>query len=181
MRAAHFAIALLAATAAAAAPVAPAPKSGVCGDGLLEAGEDCKQCAADCTVKACEPGAAKAAFSIALSAPEEQTPSTAVVRIAYRSDLLMLPGSGSDPALRNRIRGTSESPVSVFNDLDYAVRVVLARPKQLALGDLFTVEFDACRGARIPTAADVACVVEACANANGAITGCECRVREAHG
>jgi hypothetical protein len=130
-------------------------------------------------VKECQAGAQKASFAIALSAPEEQNPSTAVVRIAYRSDLLALPGTGSDALLRTRIRGASESPVSVFNDLDYALRVVLARPKQLPLGDLFTVAFDECSGARLPTAADVACVVEACANANGAIKGCECSVREA--
>jgi len=146
-----------------------------CGDRLLQAGETCTQCAADCTAQACKPGKERAAFSVEFTPPPAPDVSTAVFRIGYRTDLLSLPGSGTDTSVQTRLT-TPEHAVMAFNDLDYALRIVAARTPSLPEGLLVTIDFDRCDGARAPTAADVSCAVEACAASTGPIDGCRCQV-----
>jgi hypothetical protein len=175
------AVLLLALTSNLAIAAEMGPKAS-CGNGLLEAGETCEKCPADCAVKACTSSAKTVVFDVALTTPDADPASTAVLRVAYRGDLVSLPGKGSDAALRGRIRAIGNNPAAMFNDLDYALRLVLARPKELLSGDFAAIEFDECKDARLPTATDFACVVEACANAEGPIsTGCSCAVHAAGG
>src|SRR5262249_34322729 len=105
LRMRRFSVCLLflsALTASAAQAAPPTPPAATCGNGLLEAGETCGKCPADCAVNACETGSDKATFDVTLSTPESDPASTAVMRIAYRNQIVALPGHGTDPALRSR-------------------------------------------------------------------------------
>ena len=94
--------------------------------------------------------------------------------LAYRSDHLSLPGHGADTAVRDRLTETPEQAIVAVNDLDYGMRVVLGRSQPIASGKLFTVHFDGCGSAAVPTATDVACTVEACATVFGPAQECSC-------
>ncbi len=160
--------------AGAAAPT-PAPSGTFCGNGLLDAGESCAACAEDCTVRRCQPEGS-AAFAVQFAPPAKGDPSSATVLVGYRSELLTLPGTGLTSYPRARIAPTSKA-VLVVNDLDYALRVVASSgTRVLPAGELLTIRFDGCRGARLPTVADVSCLVEGCAGRYGVIAGCGCSV-----
>lgn len=94
--------------------------------------------------------------------------------IGYRDNLISLPGNGTAPAARIRLRpsGSTVTP----NDLDYALRVVMSRAGGLPAGRLFVVDFDSCSGAAAPTTADLSCTVAGCSNSSGPISGCTCSV-----
>lgn len=168
--------ALLAAPSALAAGEASAPVStGVCGNKLLEPGETCAQCAADCAVQPCQPAQQRAVFAVEFTPPPVPDVSTAVVRIGYRSDRLSLPGTGTEKSVQSRIK-SPEHDVMAFNDLDYALRIVAARAKAIPAGQLVTIEFDRCQGAPAPTVADLSCAVEGCAGSTGPESGCQCAI-----
>jgi hypothetical protein len=145
-----------------------------CGNGFLEPGETCEGCPADCVIGACTAAAPVQTFRVNLTPPPFQDPSSVTVLIGYRSTIVSLPGNGSAPAARVRMR-PSGATVTV-NDLDYALRTVVTRPGGLTPGRLFVVDFDPCAGAAAPTTADFACTVEGCANQFGPIEGCTCSV-----
>ncbi|MFN8645062.1 MAG: hypothetical protein U0802_26565, partial [Candidatus Binatia bacterium] len=60
------------------------------------------------------------------------------------------------------------------NDLEYAVQVLESR--NTPLGQLFTVTFDRCASAPVPTLADLSCTVLSCAQGGGGVSGCTCVV-----
>jgi hypothetical protein len=154
------------------------PATATCGNGLLEEGETCAQCAADCTPQPCRPGKSKVVFSVEFQPPAAPDVSTAVLRIAYRSDRLALPGSGTDKSVQGRIKSPGHN-LMAFNDLDYALRVVASGAKAIPAGQILTIEFDRCDGAPAPTAADLSCAVEACAGSTGPQGGCLCTITAA--
>ena len=71
---------------------------------------------------------------------------------------------------------TPPNAIITVNDLDTALRVVITRASQIQPGLLFTIEFDDCTGARPPTSADFACVVEGAASSFGPVSGVTCTV-----
>ena len=153
--------------------------SAVCGNGILEPGENCTGCAADCAIGQCSATATMASFQISFQSPPGTTPITATTLLGYRSDRISIPGSGNVLSVRQRVVFPAPLPNTIaINDLDYAVRVVLGRTAGIAAGLLYTATFDTCQGAPAVHAEDFACTMEACAGAGGAITGCTCTVVE---
>jgi hypothetical protein len=168
-------------TATATRTATATPTTGTtCGNGILEPGETCTSCAADCTILTCtSPGVPLQTFRINFTAPLGTLPTVASSLVGYRSNRVSLPGSGSTPAARvkNRPTGTSQ----LVNDLNYAVRVLIQANAGATIpnGRLYTIDFDTCMGASPVTPADFACQIESCAGAGGPIDGCSCVVTTA--
>jgi hypothetical protein len=167
-------------TGAAAADVTVASPS--CGNGLLEGGESCESCPADCAPLPCTPDGKRQPVLLAFTAPKESlggdvrsfTPVAATLLVTYRTNRLQLPAQGTAPAVRARL-SEIESPSEnvIANDLDYALRLVVTDTKKLA-SKLASIEFDTCQGSPAPTDADLGCVVEACAGHGGPLADCYC-------
>ncbi|MDX2168469.1 MAG: hypothetical protein SF182_15450 [Deltaproteobacteria bacterium] len=164
-------------TATFTATATPTMGSAVCGNGVLEPGETCQQCAMDCIVGACTPSATMVSFPIQFEGPLGAQPTTGTFLLGYKSNRVSIPGSGTATSVRQRVTYPAPLPnVASVNDLDYALRIVVGRNAGLANGLLATVKFDTCNGAPAVTALDFACTVEACAGAGGAIEDCTCVV-----
>lgn len=148
-----------------------------CGDGLLEQGETCASCPADCQPAPCTPSGTTTAFAVAVNAV--RPPTDIAVQLAYRSAVISIPGSGNDISVRQRVRFAPPPPTSfTVNDLDYAVDIRSTRGAGLPThpSPFATARFDACSGQPAPTADDLSCSVERCTDAAGAIAGCACVV-----
>lgn len=172
-----YAIAILVAAAmlpSVHADEAAGKSTAQCGNGILEASETCASCPADCAVRACKAAQAQRPVTVRFTAPPERDISGVTVLLAYRSDHLSLPGHGADQSVRERLTETPEQAIVAVNDLDYGMRVVLGRSQPIVSGKLFTVHFDGCGPTAAPTAADVACTVEACATVFGPAQECSC-------
>ena len=154
--------------------VARAPA--VCGNHLFEEGETCESCPADCTPSACktDKSSARVRFGVNWEPPFGVDASSLTVVVGYRTDRLSLPGSGAAPKIR--LDGAPANALVVVNDMDYAVKVVLAKSGGLEAGQLFTLEFDRCDGAAIAEPSDFSCRVTGCASAAGDVEGCTCAV-----
>jgi hypothetical protein len=77
-------------------PVATAtPKPPMCGNGVLERGETCTSCAADCVAHPCTASGATVTFAVSFAPPLGETASSVTTLVGYRSDLVSLPGSGT--------------------------------------------------------------------------------------
>ncbi len=157
-------------------PTNPAPTT-VCGNGLIERGEDCKSCAIDCTPLSCAPGKPTYLVSISLATHPAWEATAATIHLSYRTDRLAIPGNGSSEAVRRRVDfGSSDPGITAFNDLDHSIRIVRAEAKPLPR-PLVTIELDSCAGAPEPAIGDLSCVVEGCAGLGGAIEdGCACEL-----
>ncbi len=153
----------------------PTPE-GVCGDGLLSGAETCQSCAQDCTVSPCTVAspAPTITFRVNWAAPPGQPVSGVRVRLAYRSALVSLPGTGTAPAARFKNR-PSNSNINV-NDLNYATDVLISKSGSLPEGRLFTTDFDRCSSAAAPVVSDFLCTVLECASSFGMVSGCTCTV-----
>jgi len=150
----------------------PTPVS-MCGDGLLEPGETCETCPADCIPLPCTPAPPLRTVAVNLAAPAGQGVSRVGVLVAYRTNIVTLPSSGVSSRVRNR----PPNSLVTAAGLGYALRVTVTTPSALPPGQIFTVDFDSCQGAAAPATSDFACTVESCANTGGAaIDGCTCAV-----
>jgi hypothetical protein len=164
-------------TATFTATATPTMGSAVCGNGFLEPGETCQQCAMDCIVGTCSASATMPSFTIRFEGPLGAQPTTGTFLLGYKSNRVSIPGTGTATSVRQRVTYPAPLPnVASVNDLDYALRVVVGRNAGLANGLLATVKLDACTGAPTVTAEDFGCTVEACAGAGGAIEDCLCTV-----
>lgn len=152
------------------------PGGAACGNRVLEPGETCAACPADCAIGPCTtPGNPTTAFRVDLVPPMGFQPTTATVLLAYNSTRLSIPGSGTATTVRQRVVAPAPIPQAFTpNDLDYAVQVLESR--NVPLGQLFTATFDRCGGAPAPTLADLACTVLSCAQGGGSVSGCACIV-----
>jgi hypothetical protein len=149
--------------------------SATCGNNVIEPGETCGSCAADCIVRSCAATSPTAAFRFTLVAPPGQSPTAVTILIAYDSAVLSIPGSGNELSVRQRVVAAPPFPQTHSpNDLNYAARLVHSRSTPVAV--IATVSFDRCQGGPAPTLQDVACTVEGCAAGAGPIEGCECIV-----
>jgi len=167
-------IALAAAATSVGAQPAPSASQTACGNHLLDPGETCEQCAADCTVQPCSPAKSRSIFAVDFTPPPAPDVTVATLRIGYRTDRLSLPGTGTAKTVQSRIKSDHGTPLS--NDLDYALRLAIVRSQPIAAGRLMTIEFDRCAGAPAPTAADVSCEVLDCAGSTGNAEGCQCHI-----
>lgn len=180
---------LLAALAALSLPAAaladpPAPTPGAsCGNGLLDSGETCQSCPADCTPRPCTASGQRPAVEVAFTAPRESlngdvrsfTPIAATLTVTYRTDRLQLPGKGLDKDVRARVTDVTSASESVTtNDLDYALRLVVTDTARIP-PHVGTIAFDTCKGAPAATDADLTCVVDACAGHGGPLADCYCK------
>jgi cysteine-rich repeat protein len=156
-------------------PTATATPLTRCGNGVLESGETCDACLADCLVSACSTVTPGVTVSVSYDAPDDSIAGLTVL-VGYRSSVVNLPGSGSTASVAARVRNKPSNSITAVNDLDYALRVVLSRANPIPLGRIFTVDFDACDAAPSPCAADFGCMVEGCANRFGRVDGCTCVV-----
>ena len=148
------------------------PTPSLCGDGILQAGETCDSCPADCQVLACSPGPPTQTFSVELQEPLGSYPTSVLVVVGYRSDRVALPASGAATRIKNRPPGSSV----LVNVVGYGVDVVLL-DNPLPSGQLFTIDFDSCDGAPLVSSADFGCQVASCGSSEGPIEGCTCVVR----
>ena len=98
------------------------------------------------------------------------------VLVGYRSGTLSIPGSAGASSVTARVKNKPAGAIVAVNDLDYALRVVLASSTDFPSGRLFTIDFDSCQGSAAPTAANVACTVEDCSSTFGKVSGCTCSV-----
>jgi len=156
--------------------VTPTPGGATCGNRVLEPGETCTSCPADCVVGPCSnPGAPTQAFVVTLNPPLGFQPTTATVLLGYNSTRLSIPGTGTATSVRQRVVAPPPLPQAFTpNDLEYAVRVLVSR--NVPLGTLFTATFDRCASAPAATLADIACQVESCAAGGSGVPGCTCTV-----
>jgi len=158
-----------------AAVVSRAGAATTCGNGLLDAGETCTACPADCVVQRCTAGAQRVIVGIEGTWTADEHVSGVTVVLSYRGNRVSLPGKGSDSTVRSRVTDTPADAVVAVNDLDYALRVVLARGTPMPAGRLLNVAFDQCDGAPPVTASDFACSIEGCASVYGPAASCGCR------
>src|SRR5262245_52390571 len=144
----------------------PTPTLPPCGDGLLGPDETCTSCPQDCTPLPCEPtgGTAKVAVAAAFDGGGALLMRVA---LAYRTNVLNLP----DTSLNARIQPAPGVLLRQPSDNGYQLEVSAGRQPMLMSGEIFTVDFDRCSGAPVPTDADLSCVVTLC---NPATAGCSC-------
>jgi hypothetical protein len=151
--------------------------SGNCGNNVLEPGETCMSCAADCVVQPCTAVGPTIPFTMTLVPPAGQSPSGATVLLGYNSAKLSIPGTGSASSVLARITAPAPAPNPfIRNDQNYALSVVLGRPTPIDV--LFTVTFDRCQGAPAPTVADLGCSIVGCASGGPPIEGCGCSISQ---
>jgi hypothetical protein len=158
-----------------ASSVAAAASTGTCGNGVLEQGESCDLCPADCTVRPCHTGSGSYRVAVDLSTPPGERVAAATVLVTYRAGTVRLPGKGSAPSVRERVHIVPNDTFAAVNDRGYALRVALARPAALTSGRLLDVDFDAC-GDSSATIEAFRCIVEGCGGESGAVAGCRCSV-----
>jgi len=166
------------------APAESAPAGTTCGNALLEPGETCESCAADCTPQECTPDTAKPTpVNIVFTAPKESldgdvrsfTPVAATITVGYRTNRLHMPATGTDRQVRARIGDLeSASETVIANDLDHSLRLVVTDTKRL-MPALMTIGFDTCKDAPAPVDTDLTCIVEACAGHGGPLADCYCK------
>lgn len=148
-----------------------------CGDGRLEGDETCATCPADCPPTPCKSTGKRSRFAVALQPqPGFERVGAVTVLLGHGAARLTLPGSGSDTAVRGRVRATQKDSTVAVNDLGGRLRVLVARPAGLTAETILEVEFDQCEGAPGATA-DMTCSVETCAWGGSPLSGCTCSIR----
>ena len=152
-------------TPAPPSPTPTATPASSCGDALLSPDETCDTCAADCIPQPCAAGAETVDVRVDLAMPGVAQPSQIRLTLAYRTSKVSLPSAG----LQGRFQPSQAGLIVRPTDRDYAVDAQLAR-SGLTSGALFTVTFDRCAGAAVPSGSDFACTVTNC----GTASGCTC-------
>ncbi len=122
-------------------------------------------------MSACTVTATSFTAQVNLSLPPGQDVGTIAVLFAYRSSLVSLP---TPPA--SRFTNLQPGGSRTVTDFDYAAQYIYTLATGLGDGGLFTVRFDRCQGAAIPTADDFSCVMQACTGGAGQVEGCHCTV-----
>lgn len=147
----------------------------MCGDGLVSEAS-CELCPADCTPRLCAPSGETVTVTVSVAATTGDPIGQVHLRLAYRTDVLSLPGTGSDVSVRQRVRAAPPIPLAfMVDDLDFAVRVMATRAA--GLGDpVATARFDRCVGSPLPGIDDLACHIESCWAASGPPRHCTCTV-----
>jgi hypothetical protein len=144
-----------------------------CGNGLLEPGEICEACEADCRARPCDSDPAQpVGVDVAWQPPRGVPASSLTVLVAYRQDRLFLPTG----AVEARVSETPGKAIVGALGLGYGAKVSVSRAGDLVPGRLFRLKLDRCKGAAAPAASDFACAVQGCASASGDVKACTCSV-----
>jgi cysteine-rich repeat protein len=141
----------------------------VCGNHVVEPGETCDDgntvdgdaCPSTCRIEACAavPGTARA-FTVDFARPAGSDVAGITVLLDYPEGKVSIPGSGGAATVKSSIANLPAGALGTPNDLDYAVREVVASFSPIPPGRLFTVTFQDCQGAVVPTADEFVCKVE---------------------
>jgi len=115
------------------------------------------------TIGTCRPGTTHSPFVVSFAVPDSSVLVQGLtVLVDYPEMKVTIPGSGNATSVRQTIINVQSGVLSQPNDLDYALRDVLAGTSHpLTPGNLFTVDFFDCVNVAVPpTAADFTCTVE---------------------
>jgi cysteine-rich repeat protein len=140
-----------------------------CGDGitdnLIEDPENCDDgntvegigdtCPANCRVAACTPSTTLRA-NVDFTTQEAGTFIVGMeIFLRYPEGLVSIPGSSGDPVVRQAVQ--SETFSVTPNDVNFALTAVLSGGA--TAGTAFTVDFQRCEGAALPSPSDFTCTV----------------------
>lgn len=124
----------------------------------------------------CEP-AGRIIVVVALVPPAGIGLAGVKVRLDYPEGEVAVPGRGDDVDVKARLDGVPGGVLAQPNDEDDAVIVALVATSPLPEGPIFTIAFDACRGAATAGAGRFACAVEQASDEQGRlVSGAACRV-----
>ena len=114
------------------------------------------------TIGTCTEGTTHDPFVVSFAVPDSSVLVQGLtVLVDYPETKVTIPGGGNATSVRQTIINVQSGALSQPNDLDYALREVLAGTSHpLTPGSLFTINFLDCLGATPPTAADFTCTVE---------------------
>ncbi len=115
------------------------------------------------TIGPCTQGTTHDPFVVSFAVPDSSVLVQGLtVLVDYPEAKVTIPGSGNETSVRQTIINVQSGALSQPNDLDYALRDVLAGTSHpLTPGNLFTINFFDCTSAPAPpTAADFTCTVE---------------------
>jgi cysteine-rich repeat protein len=156
----------------------------VCGNNVVEGTETCDDgntsdndnCPADCIVDACTPIAASVRSIDVNFAPPVGTGVAGIrVLLDYPEGKVSIPGSGGAvPAgiVTMLPAGASGPP----NDLDHALRQLVASTTNMPPGRLFRVNFENCQGAPAPAIGEFTCtVIDASDQDGNDVAGVSCQ------
>jgi len=168
----HSATSTASATRTASPTPTTTPSGPVCGNGMVESGEDCDDgntadcdaCPATCRVpsSSCTVNAVRHPQSVRVQAPADTNLAGALVCLRYPDGIVSLPGNGQ---VSGRLSGFNG--FTAVNDFDNAVQVSLL-PNTAAPQLTFTLSFDLCVGATAPPPAAFSCVTKDASDEFGA-------------
>ena len=159
----------------------------VCGNQIVEPGETCDDgntrdgdsCPSNCRIEACTlvPGTARV-FTVNFTPPTGADVAGITVLVDYPEGKVAIAGSGADTSVRAAITNLPTGALGTPNDLDYAVREVVASFSPIPAGRLFTLTLQGCQGATPPAASEFGCRVEDAADQLGLpVDGVTCTVQ----
>jgi len=130
------------------------------------------------SIAPCSPTAGSTrTFSIKFTPPEGRPVAGVSVLVDYPEGQVVIPGGDGDERVKASILNPPQGALTVPNDLDYALRMAIVSTSPLTPGLLFTVRFQDCEGANVPTPADFTCTVEDASDPNGStVSGVTCAV-----
>jgi hypothetical protein len=127
-------------------------------------------------VQPCDAAPPQITFTVTFAPPGGEDASVVQVLVGYKSSVLNLP-AGS--AANTRIGNLPRNSQFTVDNLGYAVEVTVdsGLSPTLPPGTLFTVDLDSYVESAPPTPADVSCILESCADADGdPLAGCTCTI-----
>ncbi len=115
------------------------------------------------TIGTCTQGTTHDPFVVSFAVPDSSVLVQGLtVLVDYPETKVTIPGSGNATTVRQAIINVQSGALSQPNDLDYALRDVVAGTSHpLTPGNLFTINFFDCMNVAVPpTPADFTCTVE---------------------
>ncbi len=159
----------------------------VCGNGVIEPGETCDDgntvdgdsCPSNCRIELCTlvPSTSRV-FTVNFTHPQGSDVAGITVLVDYPEGRVGIAGSGGDASVKAAVTALPAGTLGTSNDLDYAIREVIASFSPIPGTRLFTLTFQDCQGATVPTASDFKCRVEDAADTFGlSVDGVTCTVQ----
>jgi cysteine-rich repeat protein len=156
-----------------------------CGNGLIVAPETCDDgntvdgdnCPANCIIEACQPiDGSDRTVAVDFGSGGGSNVAGLTLLVDYPEGKVSIPGSGA-AVPGGIITDLPGFALGQTNDLDYAVRQVIADTFTFPDGLAFNIHFEDCDGASAPVDADFSCTVEGASDANGdPVGGVTCSV-----
>jgi hypothetical protein len=138
---------------------------------MAVAGLTCDVVAARGVDTACK-ASGKLQVVVELQTPEAQPAGGLKMTLRYPTASVSLPGVGEVATVKARVKDLPAGFLASLNDQDGAFSVALASGTETAkTGKLFTVDFDRCEGAALPTPGDFACAIDDAVQDCGAPAG----------